>query len=159
MHIAVASPCGPIVEKCVLKCPLGWQNTLYCPLGWLKHDKLPSWEPKCALKCPLQWWELFFFSPLPSKKSVHSTLLVVICSCVLHFRTIIALSWESLFTTEKKWSAGKRPKDRNDNWFLLLPHETRLKLLLTSPKTGSIRRAAHQDPAPSTQTPQIVITR
>ena len=35
------------------KCPIGWQNTLNCPLGWLKHDKLPSWEPKHVLKCPL----------------------------------------------------------------------------------------------------------
>ena len=57
---------GAIVEKHVLKSPLGWQNTLNFPLGWLKHDKLsswvaktyakvPSWEPKHVLKCHLSW--------------------------------------------------------------------------------------------------------
>ena len=60
-------------KKRGLKCPLGWQNTLNCPLGWLKHDKLPSWEPKRALKCPFQWREHAVFSPLPFKKSVNAT--------------------------------------------------------------------------------------
>ena len=57
--------------KRMLKCPLGWKNTLNCP--WLKHDKLPSLEPKHALKCPLHWWERAVFWPLPFKKSVHTT--------------------------------------------------------------------------------------
>ena len=67
--------------------PPSWPNfekhAIKCLLGWLKHDKLPSWEPKRALKCPLQWQEhavcaLFVFSPLPFKKSVHTTVWVSI---------------------------------------------------------------------------------
>ena len=62
----------------MLKCPLGWQNTLNCPLGWLKHDKLPtyvaktcakvtSWEPKRALKCPSVARTCCIFTPALQK--------------------------------------------------------------------------------------------
>ena len=47
-------PRGPIVEKYMLKCPLGSQNTRFSALlGAKTRAKVPSWEPKHALKCPL----------------------------------------------------------------------------------------------------------
>lgn len=39
--------------KHTLKVPLGVQTTLM-PFATLKHDKLPSLEPKHVLKCPLE---------------------------------------------------------------------------------------------------------
>ena len=81
-------------QKCLLKCPVGSQNTPLSALSgaktallgetntlncWLKHNKLPSWEAKTHTKVPIFSGEntlyvpFFLFSPLPSKNSVHAT--------------------------------------------------------------------------------------
>ena len=39
--------------KMCAKVPSCFAKHTKLPLGWLKHDRMPSWEPKDALKCPL----------------------------------------------------------------------------------------------------------
>ena len=85
------------------KCPLGWQNTLNCPLGWLKHDKVPSWEPKRALKCLLfapalqkvcacHWWQHIESASQHVMSWVKQTTSVISFSGLIH-RIVLKIQW------------------------------------------------------------------